>query len=305
MAINGDNTLFRSQDRDLGNGVRAHPVTLPTDIPASPVRQPGFSKQLINSIKWARDEIWDHSDCGNAVGKTNTCQLHVHQELARWGMDDELLGHRGVQDNGQTWGSLGTIRASGPDSGGKARFVPGMRTPDGAYQVQRWLPLLSGTRLSGSVRFNEFRSALCPTSPSTQYWNGDSNLGSKQAGRGNTCYSGPGGRNVRPIQHLPQVIPGALHQRCRTTWWARTAGSARTAERSKCWCRHGRCPAALRADDASLVDGQRRLLNLSFVVGIQRGVDAHRAAIAPAFGRAACGPHDLRAPFCKSNLRNL
>lgn len=59
----------------------------------------------------------------------------------------------------------------GPDSGGKARFVPGNENFQmGAYLKSNDGYLYSfGTRPGEAVRhiWHEFRSALCPTSPST------------------------------------------------------------------------------------------------------------------------------------------
>lgn len=100
------NTLFRSQDRDLGNGVHVTSGDASNRYSGSPVRQPGFSKQLINSIKWARDETGIIPTAGIAVGKT---QYVNFMSIRNWGRDGEwTTNYSGIavsKDNGQTWGS--------------------------------------------------------------------------------------------------------------------------------------------------------------------------------------------------------
>ncbi|EFD77441.1 predicted protein [Mycobacterium tuberculosis T85] len=167
------NTLFRSQDRDLGNGVHVTSGDASNRYSGSPVRQPGFSKQLINSIKWARDETGIIPTAGIAVGKT---QYVNFMSIRNWGRDGEwTTNYSGIavsKDNGQTWG-VSRAPSARPDR--TAAEKPGsfreMRT-------SRWgrtsspttvTSTRSGPRPGEAVRhiWHEFRSALCPTSPST------------------------------------------------------------------------------------------------------------------------------------------
>lgn len=175
------NTLFRSQDRDLGNGVHVTSGDASNRYSGSPVRQPGFSKQLINSIKWARDETGIIPTAGIAVGKT---QYVNFMSIRNWGRDGEwTTNYSGIavsKDNGQTWGVFpGTIRASGPDSGGKARFVPGNEN----FQMGAYLKSNDGYLYSfgtppgrgGSAYLARVPQRFVPDLTKYQYWNGDSN----------------------------------------------------------------------------------------------------------------------------------
>ncbi|KAA1249532.1 DUF4185 domain-containing protein [Mycobacterium simiae] len=174
------NTLFRSQDRDLADGIQVAPADAANRYSGSPVRQPGFSKQLINSIKWAPNETGIIPTAAVSVGRT---QYVNFMSIRDWGRDGEWsTNYSGIavsKDNGQNWGVYpGTIRASGPDSG-RARFVPGNEN----FQMGAFVKSSDGYLYSfgtpsgrgGSAYLARVPQQFVPDLAKYQYWNGDSN----------------------------------------------------------------------------------------------------------------------------------
>ncbi|BBX95650.1 hypothetical protein AWC15_05070 [Mycobacterium lacus] len=174
------NTLFRSQDRDLEHGIHITPGDPANRYSGSPVRHPNFSKQIINSIKWAPNETGIIPTAGISVGRT---QYVNFMSIRDWGRDGEWrTNYSGIavsNDNGQNWGVYpGTIRASGPDSG-RARYVPGNEN----FQMGAFLKSSDGYLYSfgtpsgrgGSAYLTRVPQRFVPDLTKYQYWNGDSN----------------------------------------------------------------------------------------------------------------------------------
>ncbi len=166
------NTLFRSQDHDLSHGVQVTPGS------GSPMYKPGFSKQIINSIKWAPNETGIIPTAGVSVGKT---QFVNFMSIRDWGRDGEwTTNYSGIavsNDNGENWGVYpGTVRASGPDSG-QAKFVPGNEN----FQMGAFLKSSDGYLYSfgtpsgrgGSAYLARVPQNTVPDLSKYQYWNGD------------------------------------------------------------------------------------------------------------------------------------
>ncbi len=160
---------------------RSAPVQQQAAVPApAPPSQPGFSKQIISSIKWAPDETGIIPTSGIAVGKT---QYVSFMSIRDWGRDGEwTTNYSGIavsKDNGQNWGVFpGTIRASGPDSG-RVRFVPGNEN----FQMGAFVKANDGYLYSfgtppgrgGSAYLARVPQRFVPDLTKYQYWNGDSN----------------------------------------------------------------------------------------------------------------------------------
>ncbi|ORW80114.1 DUF4185 domain-containing protein [Mycobacterium riyadhense] len=174
------NVMFRSQDRDLADGIHVASGDPSNRYSGSPISHPGFSKQLINSIKWAPNETGIIPTSAISVGRT---QYVNFMSIRDWGRDGEwTTNYSGIavsNDNGQTWGVYpGTIRASGTDSG-RARFVPGNEN----FQMGAFLKSSDGYLYSfgtppgrgGSAHLTRVPQRFVPDLTKYEYWNGDSN----------------------------------------------------------------------------------------------------------------------------------
>ncbi|EUA78640.1 hypothetical protein I553_2930 [Mycobacterium xenopi 4042] len=98
------NVLFRSQDRNLSDGITV-PAGVPNDrYSGSPMQQPNFSKQVLPGIKWASQEGMIPT-AGIAIGRT---QYMNFMSIKQWGRDGEWSTNYSAiamsPDNGQNWG---------------------------------------------------------------------------------------------------------------------------------------------------------------------------------------------------------
>lgn len=175
------NTLFRSADRNLSDGIAVAPGVVNDRYSGSPVWQTGMSKQVINSIKAAPHETGIIPTAGISVGRT---QYVNFMSIREWGRDGEWSTNYSAiamsPDNGQSWGVYpGTVRSVSPESVPAARYVPGnenfqmgafMRTGDG-YIYSFGTPSGRG----GSAYLARVPQGFIPDVTKYQYWNGDSN----------------------------------------------------------------------------------------------------------------------------------
>lgn len=175
------NTLFRSQDRNLADG-----ITVTNGVPSdkysgSPVRQPNFAKQVIPAYKWAPHQEGMIPTAGISVGNT---QYMNFMSIKNWGRDGEWSTNYSAiamsPDNGQNWGIYPqSVRAPSPDSVPGAHYVPGnenfqmgafMRGGDG-YIYSFGTPAGRG----GSAYLARVPQRFVPDVTKYQYWNGDQN----------------------------------------------------------------------------------------------------------------------------------
>ncbi|GBE68112.1 hypothetical protein MFM001_45740 [Mycobacterium sp. MFM001] len=175
------NTLFRSADRNLADGIAVAPGVVNDRYSGSPVWQTGMSKQVINSIKAAPHETGIIPTAGISVGRT---QYVNFMSIREWGRDGEWSTNYSAiamsPDNGQSWGVYpGTVRSVSQESVPGARYVPGnenfqmgafMRTGDG-YVYSFGTPSGRG----GSAYLARVPQGFIPDVTKYQYWNGDSN----------------------------------------------------------------------------------------------------------------------------------
>ena len=282
------NTLFRSQDHDLAHGIHVADGVPNNPYSGSPVWAPGLSKQVVPSIHKAAHETGVIPTAAVSIGRT---QYMSFMSIKNWGRDGEWsTNYSGIarsNDNGQTWGIFpGTVRLAAADTVPGGRFFPGnenfqmgafMQGKDG-YMYSFGTP--SGR--SGAAFLSRVPPNALPDLTKYQYWNGDGKgwvpVGS---GRRDADLPGPGRRDVSAVQRLPQAVSGALHQR----WQQRRhradrAGTGRAVEsRAAAGVVVPDARWHLRADDPSVVERQRPVLQPVAVVGVRRDVDAHRAAV--------------------------
>ncbi|QUR67534.1 DUF4185 domain-containing protein [Mycobacterium spongiae] len=175
------NTLFRSRDRDLEHGITIEPGHASNRYSGSPLRQPGFSKQIINSIKFAPNETGIIPTSGISVGKT---QFVNFMSIRDWLRDGEWTTNYSAiavsRDNGQNWGVYpGTIRTSRPDGAAKAKFVPGNEN----FQMGAFVKGTDGYLYSfgtpggrgGPAHVARVPQRFVPDLTKYEYWNGESN----------------------------------------------------------------------------------------------------------------------------------
>ncbi|MGH3968201.1 MAG: DUF4185 domain-containing protein [Mycobacterium sp.] len=175
------NTLFRSSDRNLTDGINVAPGVPSDSYSGSPVRQPGFSKQVIPGIKLASAQEGMIPSAGISVGRT---QYMNFMSIKNWGRDGEWSTNYSAlavsRDNGQNWGIYpGSVRPTAPDSVPGARYVPGnenfqmgafMRPGDG-YIYSFGTPSGRG----GPAHLARVPQGFLPDLTKYQYWNGDAN----------------------------------------------------------------------------------------------------------------------------------
>ncbi|WP_310786461.1 DUF4185 domain-containing protein [Mycobacterium sp. Z3061] len=183
-AVKGDqwryNVLFRSNDQDLSHGLHVAAGDPSNRYAGSPTQQPGFSRQVINSIKYAREETGIIPTAAISVGKT---QYINFMSIKDWGRDGEWwTNYSGVAmstDNGQTWSVYpGTIRANGPDAA-RVPYVEGNEN----FQMGAYLKGSDGYLYSfgtpngrgGAAHLSRVQPRFIPDLTKYEYWNGDSN----------------------------------------------------------------------------------------------------------------------------------
>ncbi|MCV7402848.1 DUF4185 domain-containing protein [Mycobacterium fragae] len=175
------NTLFRSQDRDLSDGIQVADGVPNNRYSGSPLWAPGVSKQIISSIKRAPHETGLIPTSGISIGRT---QYVNFMSIRNWGRDGEWSTNFSAlavsPDNGQNWGIYpSSVRPADPEAIPGARFVPGnenfqmgafMRGNDG-YIYSFGTPSGRG----GAAFLSRVPPRYLPDLTKYQYWNGDSN----------------------------------------------------------------------------------------------------------------------------------
>jgi len=175
------NTLMRTQDGTLAHGIKVADGSVSNPYSGSPQWVPGFSKQVIPSMRWAQRERGVIPTAGIAVGRT---QLMNFMSIKNWDSDGRWTTNYSAlavsNDNGQTWGVYpGTVRTPTPDSLPNAAYAPGnenfqqgafLKTGDG-YLYSFGTPSGRG----GSVYLSRVPQSQAPDLTKYEYWNADSN----------------------------------------------------------------------------------------------------------------------------------
>lgn len=174
------NTLFRSQDHDLSHGITVAPGVPSDKYSGSPVRSPGFAKQILPGLKWAPQEGMIPT-AGISVGRT---QYINFMSIKQWVRDGDWTTNYSAiavsPDNGQNWGIYpGSVRTPGPDGVRGARYVPGnenfqqgafMRPGDG-YVYSYGTPAAR----AGAAYLARVPERAVPDVTKYEYWNSDGN----------------------------------------------------------------------------------------------------------------------------------
>ncbi|MFZ1160759.1 MAG: DUF4185 domain-containing protein [Mycobacterium sp.] len=121
------NTMFRSPDRNLGDGITVPDGVVGDPSSGSPEDQPSFSKENIGSLNLAASEPSVIPTAGISVGAT---QLINFMSVKQWGNPGRWTTNFSAiatsTDNGQNWSvDLATIRAAGLGRVPGVRFVSG------------------------------------------------------------------------------------------------------------------------------------------------------------------------------------
>lgn len=196
------NTLFRSSDTDLSDGISVADGVLGNRYSGSPVWAPNLSKQLINSIKRAPEETSIIPTAGISVGGNQYVNfMSVRQWRGHGDWTTNFSALAVSPDNGEHWGIYpGTVRTPAPDSMAGARYVPGnenfqqgafLRGNDG-YLYSFGTPAGRG----GSAYLSRVPEGTVPDVTKYQYWHFSDDTG------GSWVTGDPGAATV--------VIPGPV-----------------------------------------------------------------------------------------------
>ncbi|OHU97057.1 DUF4185 domain-containing protein [Mycobacterium talmoniae] len=121
------NTLFRSQDRDLSDGILVGPGIVGNKYSGSPVLQSNFSRPILPHVKWAPSQEGMIPTAAISVGGK---QYMNFMSIKQWGRDGEWSTNYSAiamsPDNGEHWGIFPqTVRSTAPENVPGARYVPG------------------------------------------------------------------------------------------------------------------------------------------------------------------------------------
>jgi hypothetical protein len=121
------NTLFRSQDRALSNGINVPDGSASNMYSGSPEWVPGYSKQIINRLIRLPAEESIIPTAGISVGRTqyvNFMSVKQWGSPAQWTTNYSAIAES--RDNGQNWGIYPrTVRTPAADSIAGVPYVPG------------------------------------------------------------------------------------------------------------------------------------------------------------------------------------
>ena len=173
------NTLFRSTDHDLTDGIHVADGVPNDKYSGSPVWTTGLSKQVINTIHRATHETGIIPTAALAMGGT---QYMSYMSIRQWGRDGEWTTNYSAiarsLDNGQNWGIFpGTIRTASADAMPGAGFTPGNEN----FQMGAFMPGKDGylyqfgtpAGRSGAAFLSRVLPNQLPDLTKYQYWNGD------------------------------------------------------------------------------------------------------------------------------------
>ena len=237
------NTMFRSSDRSLGNGIDVPLGVVGDKYSGSPEDQQNFSKQIINSLNLVPTEASVIPTAGISVGTTqyvNFMSVKQWGNPGRWTTNFSAIA--ASTDNGQNWTvNRATIRPAAKSSVPGVAYVAGNQNfqqgafvrPGDGYVYSFGTPSGRG----GSAYVSRVPEGSVQDLTQYEYWSqpwwkffGGGSWVRNNPSAATAGYLGPGERNVGPVQHLSQEIRRALLQRFQQRRDAHRGGSAGAVE---------------------------------------------------------------------------
>ena len=121
------NVLFRTQDRTLARGINVQNGSMTNRYAGSPEIATGYSKQVVNSIKWAPIEKGIIPTAGVSVGNVqymNIMSIRNWDSPGAWTTNFSAIAVS--PDNGQHWGVYpGSVRTPNPNDTKNTQYTPG------------------------------------------------------------------------------------------------------------------------------------------------------------------------------------
>ena len=121
------NVLLRTQDRSLSRGINVAPGSMTNRYAGTPEVATGYSKQVVNSIKWAPTEKGIIPTAGISVGNVqymNFMSIRSWDSPGHWTTNFSAIAVS--PDNGQNWGVYpGTVRTPEPNNVANTQYTPG------------------------------------------------------------------------------------------------------------------------------------------------------------------------------------
>ena len=221
------NTMFRTNDRALSKTVSIPNGVVNNKYSGSPLWAPALSKQVINSIKFARSETGIIPTSGISVGTTqymSFMSIRSWDSPGQWSTNFSAIAVS--PDNGEHWGVYPqSVRPASPDATPRVPYVPGgekfqvgaFLKPGDGYLYSYGTP--SGR--SGPAFVSRVPQALVPELSRYEYWDGG-NWGRTIRGPRNRCSP------HRWAKCRCSTTPTSSSSwRCTATattmWWRRTA----------------------------------------------------------------------------------
>ncbi len=172
------NVMFRTNDRALSKTVSIPDGVVNNKYSGSPLWAPALSKQIVNSVKFARSETGIIPTSGIAVGTT---QYMSFMSIRSWDSPGSWTTNFSAiavsPDNGEHWGVYPqSIRPNSPDAVPRVPFVPGGEK----FQVGAFLKPGDGylysygtpTGRGGPAFVSRVPQGLVPEISRYQYWDG-------------------------------------------------------------------------------------------------------------------------------------
>jgi hypothetical protein len=172
------NTMFRTNDRALSKTVSIPNGVVNNKYSGSPLWAPALSKQVINSIKFARSETGIIPTSGISVGTTqymSFMSIRSWDSPGQWSTNFSAIAVS--PDNGEHWGVYPqSVRPASPDATPRVPYVPGgekfqvgaFLKPGDGYLYSYGTP--SGR--SGPAFVSRVPQALVPELSRYEYWDG-------------------------------------------------------------------------------------------------------------------------------------
>jgi hypothetical protein len=221
------NTMFRTADRALAKTVAIPNGAVNNKYSGSPLWAPALSKQIINSIKFARSETGIIPTSGISVGTTqylSFMSIRSWDSPGNWTTNFSAIAVS--PDNGEHWGVYPqSVRPASPDAVPRVPFVPGgekfqvgafLKTGDG-YLYSYGTPSGRG----GPAFVSRVPQNLVPELSRYEYWDGGAWVPNNPGAAAPVIPAPVGEMSVQYNTHLKQFL--ALYGNGNNDVVARTA----------------------------------------------------------------------------------